>query len=48
MGDLATGRIALSNLGRFLSSRVCRVPTSDPMSGFFIVTANTSIMWFIT
>lgn len=38
MGDLATGRIALSNLGRFLSSRVCRVPTSDPMSGFFIVT----------
>jgi dolichol-phosphate mannosyltransferase len=37
MGDFAAERVGLSKAGRFLSSLVCSVPVSDPMSGFFIV-----------
>ena len=37
MGDFAAERVGLSKAGRFLSSLVCKVPVSDPMSGFFVV-----------
>ncbi len=37
MGEFAAERVGLSKAGRFLSSMVCRVPISDPMSGFFVV-----------
>jgi dolichol-phosphate mannosyltransferase len=37
MGEFAKERVGLSKAGRFLSSTVCRVPISDPMSGFFVV-----------
>jgi dolichol-phosphate mannosyltransferase len=37
MGEFAKERVGLSKAGRFLSSLVCRVPVSDPMSGFFVV-----------
>jgi dolichol-phosphate mannosyltransferase len=37
MGEFAAERVGLSKAGRFLSSMVCRVQISDPMSGFFVV-----------
>ena len=37
MGELAPERVRLSKLGTRLSRLVCRVYTSDPMSGFFLV-----------
>jgi dolichol-phosphate mannosyltransferase len=37
MSGFAAERVGLSKAGRFLSSMVCRVPVSDPMSGFFVV-----------
>jgi dolichol-phosphate mannosyltransferase len=37
MGEFAAERVGLSKAGRFLSSLVCRVQISDPMSGFFLV-----------
>lgn len=38
MGGFAFHRVALSNAGRRLSARVCRVDIRDPMSGFFLIT----------
>src|SRR5271169_5120207 len=38
MGEFASNRVALSNAGRRLSERICRVDISDPMSGFFLIT----------
>jgi dolichol-phosphate mannosyltransferase len=35
MGELPADRVALSHLGRRLSSVVCHAAVSDPMSGFF-------------
>ncbi len=37
MGDFAAERVGLSRAGRFLSAAVCKVPVTDPMSGFFLV-----------
>ena len=37
MGEFAAERVGLSKAGRRLSSMVCRVSVSDPMSGFFVV-----------
>jgi dolichol-phosphate mannosyltransferase len=37
MGDFAAERVGLSKAGRFLSSMVCKMTVSDPMSGFFVV-----------
>ncbi len=37
MGEFAAGRVALSNIGRALSRRICRADVSDPMSGFFML-----------
>jgi dolichol-phosphate mannosyltransferase len=37
MGEFAAERVGLSKAGRFLSSMVCKVPVTDPMSGFFMV-----------
>jgi dolichol-phosphate mannosyltransferase len=37
MGEFPTERVGLSKAGRLLSSMVCRVSISDPMSGFFVV-----------
>jgi dolichol-phosphate mannosyltransferase len=37
MGDFSGERVGLSRAGTFLSSMVCRVSVSDPMSGFFVV-----------
>lgn len=37
MGEFASGRIWLSNLGMRISRLVCRCNTSDPMSGFFLL-----------
>lgn len=37
MGEFAAERVGLSKAGRMLSSAVCKVPISDPMSGFFMV-----------
>jgi dolichol-phosphate mannosyltransferase len=37
MGEFAAERVGISKAGRLLSSMVCRVPISDPMSGFFVV-----------
>ena len=37
MGEFGAGRVALSNAGRSLSSRICHVDIQDPMSGFFLV-----------
>lgn len=38
MGEFATNRVTLSNIGRRLSDAICRVPVTDPMSGFFLLT----------
>jgi dolichol-phosphate mannosyltransferase len=38
VGAFAADRVALSNLGRKLSSKFCHVSVSDPMSGFFLIT----------
>lgn len=38
MGEFPSNRVALSNAGRRLSARVCRVDIRDPMSGFFLIT----------
>jgi len=38
MGEFASDRVALSNLGRKLSDAICKTPVTDPMSGFFLVT----------
>jgi len=37
MGEFAAERVGLSKAGQFLSSMVCKVPVSDPMSGFFLL-----------
>lgn len=37
MGEFASNRVALSNVGRRLSERICRVHIHDPMSGFFLI-----------
>ncbi len=37
MGEFPAERVGLSKAGRLLSSLVCRVSISDPMSGFFVV-----------
>ncbi len=37
MGEFTAERVSLSKAGQFLSSMVCKVPVSDPMSGFFLV-----------
>jgi dolichol-phosphate mannosyltransferase len=37
MGEFASYRVALSNLGRSLSRFACRASLSDPMSGFFMI-----------
>lgn len=37
MGEFSSERVALSNLGRRLSSFVCRAEVADPMSGYFIL-----------
>jgi dolichol-phosphate mannosyltransferase len=37
MGEFSAERVGLSKAGRRLSSMVCRVSISDPMSGFFLV-----------
>ena len=37
MGDFSSERVSLSKAGRLLSSMVCKVQVSDPMSGFFVV-----------
>jgi len=37
MGEFTAERVSLSKAGRILSSMVCKVQVSDPMSGFFIV-----------
>jgi dolichol-phosphate mannosyltransferase len=37
MGDFSAERVSLSKAGRLLSSSVCKVQVSDPMSGFFVV-----------
>lgn len=37
MGEFAAERVGLSKAGQFLSSMVCKVPVSDPMTGFFVV-----------
>lgn len=37
MGEFAKERVAVSGLGRKLSSLVCRCEISDPMSGFFLL-----------
>ena len=38
MGEFSKDRVALSNLGKVLSAKICRVQVSDPMSGFFLIT----------
>ena len=38
MGEFSTGRVRLSDSGRFLSSLVSHQELSDPMSGFFMLT----------
>ena len=37
MGDFAAERVGLSKAGQALSAMVCKVPVSDPMSGFFLL-----------
>ena len=37
MGKFAPWRVALSMLGRRLSSAICRCEITDPMSGFFLI-----------
>jgi dolichol-phosphate mannosyltransferase len=37
MGNLAPGRVRLSNAGRRLSALISRVDLTDPMSGFFVL-----------
>jgi dolichol-phosphate mannosyltransferase len=37
MGQFASGRVALSEAGRFISRLVSRAELSDPMSGFFLL-----------
>ena len=38
MGEFASNRVVLSTMGRRLSDAICKIPVSDPMSGFFLVT----------
>ena len=38
MGDMPRHRLALSRLGRRLSSLICHASLSDPMSGYFVLT----------
>ena len=38
MGSFSAQRVQLSNLGRRISSVLCKTPLSDPMSGFFLLT----------
>ena len=38
MGEFASGRVALSELGRRLSRAICHANLSDPMSGYFVLT----------
>lgn len=40
MGEFASERVRLSNLGTRMSRMICRCEVSDAMSGFFIVEAN--------
>lgn len=40
MGEFPSGRVRLSNLGRWVSHLVTRCDLSDPMSGFFLVSRN--------
>jgi len=40
MGEFPEERIGLSKAGRVLSALVCKVPVSDPMSGFFVVSSD--------
>ena len=37
VGEFAADRVKLSRAGQFLSSMICKVSVSDPMSGFFVV-----------
>jgi dolichol-phosphate mannosyltransferase len=37
MGEFPSRRVRLSQLGRKMSSAVCRCDVSDPMSGFFLI-----------
>jgi dolichol-phosphate mannosyltransferase len=37
MGEFAKERVRLSNMGKLLSEKLLNCPTSDPMSGFFLV-----------
>lgn len=39
MGEFAAGRVGLSEVGRALSSMVCKIRVTDPMSGYFLVTS---------
>jgi len=38
MGKFASNRVVLSTIGRRLSDAICKIPVTDPMSGFFLVT----------
>ena len=37
MGEFAAERVGLSEAGRAMSSMVCKVQVTDPMSGFFLI-----------
>lgn len=37
MGNFSKSRVLLSNTGKRLSQRVCRIEIQDPMSGYFLV-----------
>ncbi len=37
MGEFAKERVALSNMGKLLSEKLLNCPTTDPMSGFFLL-----------
>ncbi len=38
IGSMSRWRAAISSLGRYFSSLICRVELSDPMSGYFVLT----------
>ncbi len=38
VGEFAANRDGLSNMGRRLSDAICKVPITNPMSGFFLLT----------
>jgi len=38
MGEFTSNRLMLSTVGRRLSDAICKLPVTDPMSGFFLVT----------